>query len=225
MYSPFDGQVGQYISWFEINEHSSNISMPISAAIYRDTAANSSAETSLVKGATIRRRGASGVWLCVEYTAHLKFSFFSSAAMNSGVALSMSGVHNERQETFPILRRLSRKCPPTKPPLSFISSRLGFGSLAYSSAVSVVRIGVFSRSQMSSKDIVLFDQNFACRELPSAIFNSRIIIISFCLQNAVSRRVQIELAVPAYKRKGLLCHHGHRCNCGRHQTARIDLLC
>src|SRR5574344_2069136 len=60
--SPFDGVVGQYMSWFGLYEHSSNWSMPQSAAKKRASATYSSGDTSLVSGTIMRQRGASGVW-------------------------------------------------------------------------------------------------------------------------------------------------------------------
>ena len=66
----------------------------------------------------------------------------------------------ERLTTFSAFLRLLRSLPATNPPLSFNLSRSDLGRVGYSSAVSVVRIGVFSLSQISSKLISLFDHNF-----------------------------------------------------------------
>ena len=65
-YSPSFGADGQYMSCAGRKEHWSNISSPISAAAYLETAAYSSAVISLKSGTMTRTLGLSGVWLCVE---------------------------------------------------------------------------------------------------------------------------------------------------------------
>src|SRR5690606_40661588 len=74
----------------------------------------------------------------------------------------------ERQRTFSAFLRPPCSVPPTNPPISFTSSRCGFGISLYSAKVSCVRCGVVIFLMNVAQSIVVFFQAVSFRLRPMA---------------------------------------------------------
>ena len=90
--------------------------MPSICARYRDTAANSSGEVSLVIGMMIRTRGFSSVLLWVVYRAAVYGMFSSNPSRKATSMRSPSSEIMERDSTVSTFLRPPISTPATKPP-------------------------------------------------------------------------------------------------------------
>ena len=141
----------------------------MSAAILLATAGYSSSLISLDRGMIRRKRGFSGVCLCVVCTKQRYGNPFSRARV-SGRPESRSRDSSERKRTPPLRLWPSRRCPPTKPPLSLISPCCDLDISMKALSVSGVRTGERSLASSFSSDQSTFCHVISVRLFAMAIF-------------------------------------------------------